>query len=42
MSLITDYKRSDLDVEENVEMAPPAGLQTVGHHQPSGLEVRTS
>jgi hypothetical protein len=41
MALTSEIKPSHLEVEENGEKAPSAGLQTVGHHQSSGLEVRT-
>jgi hypothetical protein len=42
MASTGDYKTASLDVEENAEKASPDGLQNVGHHHPSGLEVRAS
>lgn len=35
------YETANVDLEENVEKTPLAEVQNVGHHQPSGLEVRT-
>lgn len=46
MADINKYKTTDLDVVErgsgNGEKdGPPAGMQVVGEHQPSGLEAST-
>ena len=45
MADISDYKTTDLDVVERgsghgSKEAPLEGLQVVGEHRPSGLEVR--
>jgi hypothetical protein len=42
MASTSEYKTARLDVEENVEKAPPDVLRHAGPNRPSGLEVRAT